>query len=136
MTWTKNSDGSEIHAGHRVCLFRQDDVHRLEIRSAGPSDSGQYICTASSSEGRVTATVTVTVEGKILILMAHAAMYAIFTVTVTVEGKILILMAHAAGHAIFTVTVTVEGKILILMAHAAMYAISTPCVRVNVFEVV
>ncbi|GFR75456.1 myosin light chain kinase, smooth muscle [Elysia marginata] len=63
VTWTKEEDRSELKAGDRVTQSRQGDVHRLEIRSADPSDSGQYICTASNSEGHVIATVTVTVEG-------------------------------------------------------------------------
>ena len=68
--------------------------------------------------------------------MVHAAGYVISTVTVTVEGKILILMVHAAGYVIPTVAVTVEGKILILMVHAAGYVIPTSCVHVHVFEAV
>ncbi|GFO12943.1 protogenin [Plakobranchus ocellatus] len=62
VTWVKDKSRTEIKGSSRVFLTRQGDVHRLEIRSAGPSDSGQYVCTASNSEGQVTATVVVTVE--------------------------------------------------------------------------
>ncbi|KAK3777500.1 hypothetical protein RRG08_008818 [Elysia crispata] len=65
VTWATGKKRSELKAGERVFETRQGDVHRLEIRSASPSDTGTYICTASNSEGHVVATVTVTVEGKI-----------------------------------------------------------------------
>ncbi|RUS83987.1 hypothetical protein EGW08_008248, partial [Elysia chlorotica] len=60
VNWTK--DNSDLDESDRVSHTRQGDVHRLEIRSASPADSGTYFCTARNSEGQVVATVTVTVE--------------------------------------------------------------------------
>uniref|UniRef100_A0A2C9KNK8 Ig-like domain-containing protein n=1 Tax=Biomphalaria glabrata TaxID=6526 RepID=A0A2C9KNK8_BIOGL len=61
VSWEK--DGERLRTSKRLRLYETRGIFYLEIPEADAEDAGEYVCTAVNSEGTVTATVTVSMQG-------------------------------------------------------------------------
>ncbi|KAH9489600.1 hypothetical protein Btru_036498 [Bulinus truncatus] len=61
VTWEK--DGEKLRTSKHIRLYESRGVFYLEIPEAEAEDAGEYVCIAVNSEGTITATVSVTMQG-------------------------------------------------------------------------
>ncbi|NWW75451.1 SN protein, partial [Climacteris rufus] len=66
------TSGAQVAVGQRLGVTSSHNALRLEIRDAGPRDSGKYGCTASNAHGKASATKVLVVRAAELLVQPSA----------------------------------------------------------------